>query len=81
MTKLSLGTLSEVIKSSGNFSYGDAFIYLNMAGVLIVLLYSIGLRRALVRMHHYSDRDKVTPSDYGLLVKNVPASMTKEQLG
>jgi hypothetical protein len=65
---------------SRELSFGDALIYLNMAGVLIVLIYSIFLRRSLVKMHLTLDQDKVTPSDYGLLVKNVPASLSREEL-
>ena len=59
---------------------GDVLIYFNMAGILIVIIYSIFERRRLVRMEIDLDKEEVTPSDYGVIVRNVGLETTQEEL-
>lgn len=57
---------------------GDILIGFNIAGIVIVIISSIFVRRRMVKMQIELDKDKVTPSDYGMLVRNIPLTMTKE---
>jgi hypothetical protein len=55
-----------------NESYAsDVFIACNMAGILYILLHSIFQRSKLVKMQEDLDKDKDSPSDYALLIRNV----------
>jgi len=58
----------------------DVVVYFNMAGIVYLLIHSIILRRSLVAMNLYIDRNEVSPSDFALLVRNIPLTTTKEDL-
>jgi hypothetical protein len=53
---------------------------LNILGVLYVLLHSIFLRRILVKMSIDLDKKEVSPSDFAIVVRNIPSTMNKDQL-
>jgi hypothetical protein len=52
----------------------------NMAGIFCLILYSIWISKILLEMQIRLDINKDTPSDYALLVRNIPLDMTKEVL-
>ena len=59
---------------------GDLLIYFNIAGIVYLVLHSIYLRKMLMTLNHELDANKETPSDYGVLIRNVPLGMSKEEL-
>ncbi len=61
-----------------NESYAaDIFIGCNMIGILYILFHSVFERSKLVQMQEDLDKDKDSPSDYALLIRNVdPLSIT-----
>ena len=65
---------------ASNLFRSDIVVYLNIIGVIYVLLHSIYLRRMLVGMSIELDKKDVSPSDYGIVVRNLPKDITKETL-
>lgn len=63
-----------------NLFRGDIVVYLNIIGVIYVLLHSIYLRKMLVGMGIELDKKDVSPSDFGIIVRNLPMDITKETL-
>ncbi len=51
-----------------------------MVGVVYLLIHSICMRRTLVQMALKLDEKEVSPSDFALVVRNVPKDMNKDQL-
>jgi len=51
-----------------------------MAGIFCLILYSIRIRKLLLEMQIDLDVNKDTPSDYALLVRNIPLTMTQDEL-
>jgi hypothetical protein len=45
-----------------------------------MLIHSIFLRRQLVIMSINLDRSEISPSDYAILVRNLPKDVSKEKL-
>jgi len=66
--------------TKSNLFRGDIITYLNIVGVLYVLIHSIILRRILVRMSIELDKKEVSPSDFAIVVRNIPSTMNKDQL-
>jgi len=58
----------------------DIFVYLNIVGALYTLFHSIVLRRLLVRMTIDLDKKEVSPSDFAIVVRNLPKGVTKDDL-
>jgi len=58
----------------------DGLMYLNMLGIGYLLIHTIFMRKNLVKMAAELDHKEVTPSDFALLVRNIPKDMTKEKL-
>lgn len=63
-----------------NLFRADLIVYLNIIGAIFVLIYSIFMRRTLVKMNADIDRSDVSPSDFALVVRNVPLNTTNESL-
>jgi hypothetical protein len=63
-----------------NLSRADFVVYLNILGVVYMLIHSISLRRLLVITTINLDREEISPSDYAILVRNLPKDVTKEEL-
>lgn len=58
----------------------DIYVYFNILGVIYVLLHSLYLRRMLVQTTAELDKIEISPSDFGLIVRNIPPSVTKDSL-
>jgi hypothetical protein len=58
----------------------DALMYFNMIGIVYLLIHTIIMRNSLVKMALNLDHKEVTPSDFALIVRNIPKDMTKEKL-
>lgn len=72
-------TLDAYIKDNAQIII-DVVVYFNMAGIVYLLVHSIILRRALVAMNVHIDNNEVSPSDFALLVRNIPLTTTKQDL-
>ena len=81
ITKLTIGSLLEIIKSDkSQFYLGNILVGFNMAGIFSLILFSIRIRKLLLDMQSDLDINKDTPSDYALLVRNIKLEMTQEEL-
>jgi hypothetical protein len=65
---------------NSNLFRADVVVYLNIIGVLYMLFHSITLRKLLVGMSIDLDRKEISPSDYAILVRNLPKDVSKEKL-
>ncbi len=90
-TRLSIGTMFRnpynatfnklfSTDKNSNLFRADIIVYINILGVVYMLLHSIYLRKFLVGMNFQLDKDEVSPSDFGLIVRGLPADCTKEML-
>ena len=90
-TRLSIGTMFRnpynatfnklfSTDKNSNLFRADIIVYINILGVVYMLLHSIYLRKFLVGMSFQLDKDEVSPSDFGLIVRGLPADCTKEKL-
>jgi hypothetical protein len=90
-TRLSVGTLFRnpynatfnVLwenEPTSNLFRADVVVFLNILGVVYMLLHSIYLRRLLVGMSIELDKKEISPSDFAILVRNLPEDVSKEQL-
>lgn len=66
--------------SKSNLFRADVVVFLNIIGVIYMLLHSIYLRRLLVGMSIELDKKETSPSDFAILVRNLPKDVSKEQL-
>ena len=69
-----------VAKPSNSEFLADLLMYFNMGGVVYLLIHSIIIRRDLVQMAQRLDNKELSPSDYALVVRNIPKNVTKERL-
>ena len=79
ISKISIGNIfiAKVLNDVENFQkYADIVIYLNAVGIVYLLIHSIYLRHMLLTMSIDLDEDQITPSDYAILVKNLPTNIT-----
>jgi hypothetical protein len=65
---------------NSNLFRADIIVYLNILGVIYMLIHSIYLRRLLVSMSIDVDRQEISPSDFAILVRNLPKDVSKEKL-
>jgi hypothetical protein len=90
-TRLSVGTLFRnpfnatykrlwSTDKNSNLFRADIVVYLNIIGVLYMLFHSVYLRRLLVGMSIELDRKEISPSDYAILIRNLPKDVSKEKL-
>lgn len=78
---MTIGALLNIIKSDNSQQYlGNILVGFNMAGIFCLILYSIRIRKLLLEMQIDLDVNKDTPSDYALLVRNIPLKMTQDEL-
>lgn len=66
--------------SKSNLFRSDLIVYLNIVGVVYMLIHSIFLRRMLVKMGIDVDKKEVSPSDYAILVRGLPPETDKDEL-
>jgi hypothetical protein len=87
--KLSIGTIFKAkLEKAQEFAFdvqntavmADTLMYLNMLGIIYLLIHTIFMRKKLVQMANTLDHKETTPSDFALLVRNIPKDMTKEKL-
>jgi hypothetical protein len=79
ITRISIGYifLSNGILSGKNLVlYADIVVYLNAAAIVIIVLYSIYVRRSLIAYSMELDKDLVSPSDFTILVRDLPRNIT-----
>jgi hypothetical protein len=90
-TRLSVGTLFRnpynatfnvlwEVNRESNLFRADVVVFLNIIGVIYMLIHSIYLRRVLVGMSIELDRKEISPSDFAILVRNLPKDVSKEKL-
>jgi len=65
---------------NSNLFRADLIVYLNILGMVYMLFHSIYLRKLLVGASIFLDKSVVSPSDYAILVRNLPLDMTKDRL-
>lgn len=65
---------------SSNLFRADLIVYLNILGVVYMLFHSIFLRRLLVGLSHEIDKKEISPSDFAIVVRNIPKGYTKDSL-
>jgi len=58
----------------------DVMAYLNILGIIYVLIHSICLRKMLNNMTTELDNADISPKDYGILVKKIPKTTTSDDL-
>lgn len=90
-TQLSIGTMFRnpynatfnklfSVDKNSNLFRADVIVYINILGVVYLLLHSIYLRKFLVQTSIILDRDEISPSDFAILVRGLPADCTKDKL-
>lgn len=78
---MTIGALLNIIKEDSSQQYlGNILIGFNMAGIFCLIFYSIRIRKLLLEMQIDLDVNKDTPSDYALLVRNIPLKMSQIDL-
>jgi hypothetical protein len=65
---------------SSNLFRADLIVYLQILGVVYMLYHSIMLRRLLVGLSLELDKNLTSPSDFGVVVRNITPNVTKESL-
>ena len=65
---------------SSNLFRADLIVYLNILGVVYMLFHSIFLRRLLVGLSLEIDKKETSPSDFAIVVRNIPKNVTKDSL-
>lgn len=68
------------VDKNSNLFRADLIVYLNILGVVYMLLHSIYLRKFLVQTSILLDKDEISPSDFAIMVRGLPADCTKEKL-
>ena len=63
-----------------NRIYGLVILILNFIVIIFFLLYSIKIRKYLVKKEISLDRGYVTASDFSMLAKNLPDDLTEDEL-
>lgn len=65
---------------SSNLFRADLIVYLNILGVVYMLFHSIFLRRLLVKLSLEIDKKETSPSDFAIVVRNIPKNVSKDSL-
>jgi hypothetical protein len=63
-----------------NLFRADLIVYFNIVGVVYLLSHSLYLRKLLVGMSQELDKNEISPSDFAVVVRNIPKDITKEAL-
>jgi hypothetical protein len=88
-TRLSVGTMFrnpynatyQVLWSSNtksNLTRADIVVFLQILGVVYMLAHSVYLRRLLVGLSLELDKKEISPSDFAVVVRNIPKTMSKD---
>jgi hypothetical protein len=77
---MTIGKVMEVILEDNSNAYlGNILVGFNMTGIFCVVFYSIFLKKKMYEMQNQLDWEKDTPSDYAILVRNVPLSFARDK--
>jgi len=57
-------------------NYANAIVYLNTAGIVLLVLYSIFARGKLVSFNKELDEAIISPSDFTVMVRNLPKDVS-----
>ena len=74
--KISTVNFFDLLTPKDEFIYGDIAMYLNCAAIIYVLLFSIYLRRMLLKMKDEIDEEEQTASDFAVLARGLPHNIT-----
>jgi hypothetical protein len=78
---LTIGTLGMIIKADLTQDFlCHIYVACNFVGIFYLLVHSVIQRRKLASLKQELDKDKDTPSDYALLLRNVPRTWTQKML-
>jgi hypothetical protein len=55
-------------------------MYLNSAGIIILIIYQVSIRNRLAKLNLHLDENNVTPWDFALLARNLPKDLTRQEL-
>ena len=73
ISKLTIATIIKVIETNKEKDYLTyVIIGLNMLGIFFLLIVSIFLFRSIIRTKLKFDKTQNTPSDYAILMRNIP---------
>jgi len=71
-----LDPILRTISRDGAQSFlADIYVSCNFAGIFYLLIFSILERRRMSRLQDELDKDKDTPSDYAVIVRNLPRDL------
>lgn len=66
--------------TTSNLTRADIVVFFQILGVLYMLAHSVYLRKLLVGLSLELDKNEISPSDFAIVVRNIPKSMGKEDL-
>jgi hypothetical protein len=73
-------SIKKIFSSSGNAGKADTVMYVNLLGIIYLLLQAILITKNLGGQHFELDSETVTPSDFAVIVRDIPKDITKEVL-
>mmetsp|Transcript_27338 Transcript_27338/g.26393 ORF Transcript_27338/g.26393 Transcript_27338/m.26393 type:complete len:113 (+) Transcript_27338:479-817(+) len=82
-TIVSVGNLFYKYVLSDNDQYlrtAQGVVWLNVIGIIILLLYSVIIRSRLISISQSLDNDYISPADFAIFVRNLSPTMTKDKL-
>lgn len=81
IAKLTIATIIKVIETNKDKDYLTyVIIALNMLGIFFLLIMSIFLFRSIIRAKLMYDKTQNTPSDYAILVRNIPREKSEKEI-
>lgn len=75
-----MGTVQYFLRESGDSKnyLGQIFVYFNIAGIVIVIIFSIFTLKMMAKRSLELDANDDTPGDYSVIVRNIPLDMSKD---
>ena len=64
--------------TKSNLTRADIVVFLQILGVVYMLAHSVYLRRLLVGLSLELDKKEISPSDFAVVVRNIPKTMSKD---
>ncbi len=68
------------LSKADKIKYLDIILYLNSVGIIVLLIFSIAVRRKLIRINNDLDESQLTPSDYSVIARNLPLDLDPKDL-
>lgn len=66
--------------TKSNLTRADVIVFLQILGVVYMLAHSIYLRKLLVGLSLELDKKEISPSDFAVVVRNIPRTMGRDGL-